>query len=48
MPPAGLLLAARRHKLQAHQIDLRNTGDIASDYDRVVGYGTLVYEPALS
>ncbi len=44
---AGLLLVARRHNLQARQIDLRNSGDIASDRDRVVGYGAFVFEPAL-
>ncbi|HHO67686.1 MAG TPA: AmmeMemoRadiSam system protein B [Gammaproteobacteria bacterium] len=38
-PLNGLLLAARRHGLQAHTLDLRNSGDTAGPRDRVVGYG---------
>jgi hypothetical protein len=37
-PVNGLLLAARRHKLNPRLLDLRNSGDTAGDKDRVVGY----------
>lgn len=42
-PVNGLLLAARRHGLQVHQIDLRNSGDTAGDKSRVVGYGAFSF-----
>lgn len=42
-PVNGLLLAARRHGLQARQIDLRNSGDTAGDKSRVVGYGAFSF-----
>jgi len=47
-PLNGLLLAARRHGLQAHLLDLRNSGDTAGDKSRVVGYGAFAFssEPA--
>jgi hypothetical protein len=38
-PLNGLLLAARRHGLTPHLLDLRNSGDTAGDRGRVVGYG---------
>lgn len=38
-PINGLLLAARRHGLSVHLLDLRNSGDTAGDHSRVVGYG---------
>ena len=38
-PVRGLLLAARRHGLRVHLLDLRSSGDTAGDRDRVVGYG---------
>ncbi len=38
-PINGLLLAARRHHLAPHLLDLRNSGDTAGDKSRVVGYG---------
>ena len=41
------LLAGANTRAKARQIDLRNSGDIASDRDRVVGYGAFVFEPAL-
>lgn len=37
-PLNGLLLAARRHGMSAHLLDLRNSGDTAGDKDSVVGY----------
>ncbi|ENO87901.1 AmmeMemoRadiSam system protein B [Thauera linaloolentis] len=39
----GLLLAARRHLLQPHLLDLRNSGDTAGDRDRVVGYASIAF-----
>ena len=42
-PVNGLLLAARQHGLQAHLIDLRNSGDTAGDRSRVVGYGAFAF-----
>jgi MEMO1 family protein len=42
-PVNGLLLAARRHGLTPHQIDLRNSGDTAGDKQRVVGYGAFAF-----
>lgn len=38
-PLKGLLLAARRRKLTATTVDLRNSGDTAGPRDQVVGYG---------
>ena len=43
-PVNGLLLAARRHGLQARLIDLRNSGDTAGDKSRVVGYGAFAFD----
>lgn len=43
-PVNGLLLAARRHHLKPHLLDLRNSGDTAGDRNRVVGYGAFVFE----
>jgi len=40
---AGLLLAARRHGLEAEVLDLRNSGDTAGGTDRVVGYGAYAF-----
>lgn len=45
VPIKGLLTAARRHGLAARTIDLRNSGDTAGPKDRVVGYGSFVFEP---
>lgn len=42
-PLNGLLLAARRHGLQAQLVDLRNSGDTAGDKARVVGYGAFAF-----
>lgn len=43
---AGLLRVARRRGLQAHTVDLRNSGDTAGPRDQVVGYGAFAFEPA--
>ena len=42
-PVNGLLLAARHHGLNAHLLDLRNSGDTAGPRDRVVGYGAFAF-----
>ena len=43
IPVSGLLLSARKHGLQARNVDLRNSGDTAGDKNRVVGYGAYVF-----
>jgi hypothetical protein len=40
---AGLLVAARRRRLRAVELDLRNSGDAAGDRSRVVGYGAFAF-----
>lgn len=42
-PINGLLLAAKRHGLRPHLLDLRNSGDTAGDRERVVGYGAFAF-----
>jgi AmmeMemoRadiSam system protein B len=42
----GLLLSARRRRLRAELIDLRNSGDTKGDKDRVVGYGAFAFYEA--
>ncbi len=42
-PINGLLMAARKHGLQPHLLDLRNSGDTAGTKDRVVGYGAFAF-----
>jgi len=42
-PVRGLLLAAGRHGLGGHTVDLRNSGDTAGPRDRVVGYGAYLF-----
>jgi hypothetical protein len=42
-PVAGMLLAARRHKLNVELLDLRNSGDTAGDRVRVVGYASFAF-----
>ncbi len=42
-PVAGLLLAAKRHGLNAELLDLRNSGDTAGGRARVVGYGAFAF-----
>ncbi len=43
-PVNGLLLAARRHGLHPHVLDLRNSGDTAGDRNRVVGYCSVAFD----
>ena len=42
-PVNGLLIIAKKLGLQAHTIDLRNSGDTAGSRDRVVGYGAYTF-----
>jgi AmmeMemoRadiSam system protein B len=42
-PISGLLIAARKHHLQPHLLDLRNSGDTAGSRDRVVGYAAFAF-----
>lgn len=42
-PVNGLLQVARKRHLQAHLVDLRNSGDTAGDRSRVVGYGAFAF-----
>lgn len=42
-PIRGLLAAAAKRGLQAHTVDLRNSGDTAGPRDQVVGYGAYVF-----
>jgi AmmeMemoRadiSam system protein B len=42
-PIAGLLELARAHRLQAEQLDLRNSSQTAGSPDRVVGYGAYAF-----
>jgi len=42
-PIAGLLRAARRHRLAVTTLDLRNSGDTNGDHDAVVGYGAWMF-----
>jgi len=47
-PVNGLILAARRHGLQPHMLDLRNSGDTAGDKNRVVGYAAVAFNEVLN
>lgn len=42
-PINGLLYVARQRGMQVQTIDLRNSGDTAGSKERVVGYGTYVF-----
>ncbi|OAJ71904.1 AmmeMemoRadiSam system protein B [Methylobacillus sp. MM3] len=45
-PVNGLIVAARRHGMTPHLLDLRNSGDTAGDKSRVVGYGAFAFTEA--
>jgi len=45
-PINGLMLAAARHHLKPHLLDLRNSGDTAGSRDGVVGYAALALTSA--
>lgn len=42
-PVNGLLLAAKRHRMQPQLLDLCNSGDTAGDRKRVVGYASFAF-----
>jgi len=42
-PVAGMLLAAKRHKLNVELLDLRNSGDTAGGRAHVVGYASFAF-----
>ncbi len=42
-PISGLIVAARRHDLTPHLLDLRNSGDTAGSHDQVVGYAAFAF-----
>ena len=42
-PIGGLMVAARKHHLTPHLLDLRNSGDTAGSHDRVVGYAAFAF-----
>ena len=42
-PISGLIVAARKHHLKPHLLDLRNSGDTAGSRDRVVGYAAFAF-----
>lgn len=42
-PISGLIVAAKKHHLTPHLLDLRNSGDTAGSLDQVVGYAALAF-----
>ncbi len=42
-PISGLMIAASKHHLTPHLLDLRNSGDTAGSRDRVVGYAAFAF-----
>lgn len=42
-PISGLVIAARRHHLEPHLLDLRNSGDTAGSKFNVVGYVSIAF-----
>ena len=47
-PINGLIVAARKHHLAPHLLDLRNSGDTAGSHDRVVGYASIAFTEGVS
>jgi AmmeMemoRadiSam system protein B len=45
-PISGLIVAAQKHRLAPHLLDLRNSGDTAGSHDQVVGYASFAFTPA--
>ena len=43
IPINGLIMAARKHHLTPHLLDLRNSGDTAGSRDQVVGYAAMAF-----
>lgn len=44
VPVNGLMIAARKHHLAPHLLDLQNSGDTAGPRDRVVGYAAIAFD----
>ena len=42
-PISGLIIAAKKHQLTPHLLDLRNSGDTAGTRDKVVGYAAIAF-----
>ena len=42
-PVRGLIVAARKHRLRAQLLDLRNSGDTAGGREEVVGYAAMAF-----
>lgn len=42
-PISGLIIAAQKHQLTPHLLDLRNSGDTAGSCDQVVGYAAIAF-----
>lgn len=42
-PISGLILAARKHHLRPHLLDMRNSGDTAGSCESVVGYAAFAF-----
>ena len=47
-PVNGLIVAAQRHRLTPHLLDLRNSGDTAGTHDQVVGYASFAFTEEVS
>ncbi len=45
-PISGLIVAAQKHHLAPHLLDLRNSGDTAGSHAQVVGYAAFAFTPA--
>ena len=44
-PISGLIVAAQKHHLAPHLLDLRNSGDTAGSHTQVVGYAAFAFTP---
>ena len=44
-PINGLIIAAQKHRLAPHLLDIRNSGDTAGSHDHVVGYAAFAFTP---
>ncbi|MEK6595077.1 MAG: AmmeMemoRadiSam system protein B, partial [Pseudomonadota bacterium] len=40
---SGLIIAAQKHQLTPHLLDLRNSGDTVGSRDQVVGYAAIAF-----
>ncbi len=46
-PISGLIVAAQKHHLEPHLLDLRNSGDTAGSHAQVVGYAAFAFTAAV-